>query len=410
VDLATLLDLWSGSQGALHVYVHGPFGPSRPGSSDPVGVEPAPDGDAGLYERYYDDYLPAVARPFLPMLEARPVANYLFGGGTASRMRPDTMRSVFALFPGFQGVRSKTFEIHPACWSEEQLDVLAEHAFNCCIVGVHSFDERVLERQRRIPAPFERIRELCRAVRGRGMWLAVDLTYRMDPIDADAIFQRDLERVGALEGDVLRLALPRSEATNRAIAKAFYQRIVDSGLGRGYRWEGSDPGWVQSDAQHCFRYVRKDVSLDVYRREIFPFVLSGDEASKLPHRTDLPSVLGLGSWRNPRRRTFSNIRDERKTVCYVEVNEDWAPGYYVVYERYVRDFYDECLEQLDQFRRIGPPPRGVRIVLQPIQAEGAPGSAPQVHVGVAWDYRTRDVDEYLTQLRQMFPDWIWPSE
>jgi hypothetical protein len=375
VDLDTLLDLWSGSQGTLHVYVHGPFGPSRPGSSDPVGGEPAPDADAGRYERYYDDYLPAVVRPFLPMLEARPVANYLFGGGTASRMRPETMRRVFALFPGFQEVRSKTFEIHPACWSEEQLDVLAEHGFNCCIVGVDSFDERVLERQRRIHAPFESIRELCRAIRGRGMWLAVDLTYRMDPIDADAIFKRDLERVGALEGDVLRLGLPRSEATNRAITKSFYQRVVDSGLGRGYRWEGSEPGWVQSDAQHC-----------------------------------LPSVLGLGSWRNPQRRTFSNIRDERKTVCYVEVNEDWAAEYYVVYESYVRDFYDECLEQLDQFRRIGPPPRGLRVVLQPIQAEGAAGSAPQVHVGVAWDYRTRDVDEYLAQLRQMFPHWIWPSE
>jgi len=63
------------------------------------GVRFDPRRDAGLYERYYGDYLPRVVAPFRPVIVARGVVSYFFGGSTPSLMRTDTMRAVFRLFP-----------------------------------------------------------------------------------------------------------------------------------------------------------------------------------------------------------------------------------------------------------------------------------------------------------------------
>ena len=174
VDVSTILDKWAADRGKLHVYVHSPFCASICKFCYYKGVQFSFEENSDIYEQFYSVYLPKSVAPFLPMLKSRKIGNYFFGGGTPSLMKPATMQSVFALFPGFQEVRSKTFEIHPAVWSEEQLDILAENNFNCCIIGIQSFDEQVLERQSRIHAPFEKILALANAIRARGMYLAVE--------------------------------------------------------------------------------------------------------------------------------------------------------------------------------------------------------------------------------------------
>jgi hypothetical protein len=413
VDLATLLELWASNRGPLNVYVHSPFCASICRFCYYQGVQFSFESDSATYDRYYASYLPAVVAPFRPMLEAREVTNYFFGGGTPSLMRPDTLRSVFGLFPRFQEVRSKTFEIHPAVWCEEQLDVLAEHGFNCCIIGIQSFDERVLERQRRLHAPFERVLELAQAIRARGMHLAADLIYRMDPIDADEIFARDLALVKQLESDVLSLQLNYDEAKDPAHNERFFQLIEASGLGASHRWELDRPVDLELKKElKCLRLVRNDVPLDLHRRELFPFVNSLDELSKFdPWRTNLPSVIGFGSYRNPRKNTFSNLRGEW-AVEYIEVNDDWTPRYYVTYESPAETFFDEWQEHLEKLRTIGPPPRGMKFHFSsriPVDKEDRiyRRTNSRLDVGVEWAYSTGEIQAYVEKLKQLFPHWKW---
>lgn len=411
VDLSTILDHWAANTGRLNVYVHSPFCPSICSFCYYKGVQFDWQSQAPIYERYYASYLPSCVEPFLPMLETRKVQNYFFGGGTPSLMRPDTMRSVFALFPGFRDVGSKTFEVHPAAWDEEQLDVLAEHGFNCCIIGIQSFDESVLKRQHRIHAPFDRVRELAQQIRRRGMYVAGDLIYRMDPIDADAIFQADLDRVAELECDAISLQLNYDEAAEEEHTLRFFELIRRSPLEGTHRWEEQGELSIERKKHmKCYRVVRNEIPLPLYWEEIFPFINSLDEVSKFePRRADLPSVIGFGSYRNSRKNTFSNLRGERP-LEYIEVNDDWKPTYFVTWEQ--SDFFDECIREMERVRSLGPPPYGVKFYFHnnvPVNKEDRiyRRSVSQMEMGVQWDYSTPEIERYLDKLRELFPDWIW---
>ena len=414
VELPAILDLWAANEGVLHVYVHSPFCASICKFCYYKGIQLDASADAALYRRYYEDYLPSVVAPFLPLLEARPVSNYFFGGGTPSLMRPETLRAVIGLFPGIGAVRSKTFEVHPAIWTEAQLDVLAEAGFNCCIIGIQSFDEAVLARQGRLHAPFGRVRELTEAIRARGMRVAADLIYRMDAVDAEAIFERDLEMVARLECDVLSLQLNYDQVTDPEYNRRFFEMILASDLPADYVWEGgTDPDVAYKKSLKCFRYVRRTLAPQTYATEVFPFVRSMDEGSKVL-RPGMPSVMGFGSYRNPRKNTFSNVRSGDSVVEYIEVNNDWTPEYYVTWDSRDRDFFEACARELERFRELGPPPRGVRISFQ-----NSLGRARENHVfrrvtspvdvSVAWDYTNPEIDAYLEGLKRLFPRWSWPG-
>jgi hypothetical protein len=413
VDLDTILGHWARNSGRLHVYVHSPFCASICRFCYYKGVQLSFDTDAELYERFYSSYLPAAVAPFRPMLEAREVANYFFGGGTPSLMRADTMRSVFELFPRLRSVRSKTFEIHPAIWQDEQLDVLAEYGFNCGILGIQSFDAKVLERQRRIHAPFEQVARLARGVRERGMYVAADLIYRMDEIDADAIFARDLEQVAEIDADVISLQLNYDEGDSEEHTLRFFEHILSSGLGRTYGWEGGERISVERKKRmKCFRYVKRALPLQVYREDVFPFTATIDEASKLAADVRLPSVIGFGSYRNPRKNTFSNIRDAERTVEYIEVNEDWTPRYFITFEAEARDFFEELEKHFAQMETIGPPPPGIRILVSnkvPVTRENYiyRKTASMIDFSVSWDCTTPRIEAYVKQLKALFPTWQW---
>jgi hypothetical protein len=413
-DLATIRELWAGNTGTLNVYVHSPFCASVCKFCYYKGVEFSWKTDAPVYERFYREYLPSVVAPFREMLEARPIANYFFGGGTPSLMRPDTLRDVLGLFPGLPGVRSKTFEIHPALWSPEQLDILAAAGFNCCIIGIQSFDPRVLERQHRIHAPFAKVHELAKHIKSRGMHLAVDLIYRMDDLEADAIFEQDLDLVAHLDSDVISLQLNYDQVKNDAHTERFFGLIAASRLPSHYYWEGGEQISVnQKKMLKCFRYVRNGIPPWVYAQEIFPFTETIDEASKIAgHDAGYPSVIGFGSYRNPRKNTFSNVRDGDRRVEYIEVNNDWVPEYFITYESEARDFFDEAIKQLEVLRTIGPPPKGVTI-----QFANKTGSSREnqiyrtietpVDVSVSWAFYDEAVAAYSEKLREAFPHWKW---
>jgi hypothetical protein len=415
-DLASILEMWASNQRALHVYVHSPFCPSVCRFCYYKGIPFSFDTDSEVYEQYYSRYLPRSVEPFRPLLESRNVESYFFGGGTPSLMKPDTMRSVFKLFPGFEDVRSKTFEIHPAIWTEEQVDILAENNFTCCIIGIQSFDEELLRRQRRVPAPFSTIRQLVDRIRSRGMQVAVDLIYQMDEIDSDAVFATDLKLVEELGSDVISLQQNYDILRSQEYTKRFFELILNSELAKDYYWELADREKLSINRKKtlkCFRYVRKGIPKQKYLSEIFQFIPSMDEGSKTEaYGRSFPSVIGFGSYRNPRKNTFSIIRDPESTVEYIEINNNWNPEYYVTYESRSRDFFDECVNELNLLREIGPPPKGMKIVLQnevPVTDENRVfrRASSKVDLSVSWDYLTPQIEAYVSELKKLFPHWKW---
>jgi hypothetical protein len=326
------------------------------------------------------------------------------------------MRAVFDLFPSFEAVRSKTFELHPAVWTKEQVDILAERNFNCCIVGIQSFDKAVLDRQNRRHASFETVRQLASYIKSKGMYLATDLIYRMDGIDAEEIFKRDLELVGELGSDVISLQLNYDLIEEEDYTESFFELILSSGLARDYYWESAHSQQISLNLKKtlkCFRYVHNDIPLQTYRKDIFPFVHSIDEASKIVGRgSNFPSVVGFGSYQNPRKNTFSIVRDPAAVVEYIEINNNWTHRYYVTFESRSRDFFDDCVKELDLIRELGAPPMGMKIVLEnkvPAAKENSifRRADSQVTMSVSWDYMNPRIADYVEKLKQVFPHWKW---
>ncbi|MAS97184.1 MAG: hypothetical protein CMO55_28675 [Verrucomicrobiales bacterium] len=412
-----VLDAWERcNNDNLHVYVHTPFCASVCKFCYYKGVEFNKEKEGELYAKYFDDYLPRAIEPFSEVIDSRSVRNYFFGGGTPSLMSLDTMETLFQRLPSFPSAETKTFEVHPAVWSKEQIDLLAEYGFNCCIVGVQSYDPDVLKRQNRLAASPEKIHELVSYIRGKGMYVAGDLIYYMDRINPDEIFERDLRHAVDSDFDVLSLQLNYDLLSADHLTDKFFQMILSSPLAQTHYWENDDKKDLTVAFKRtlkCLRVVRKGIPIEDYREKIFRFVQTMDEGSK--HAGNLghyPSSIGFGSYRNSRKNTFSTIRDRKSLFEYIEVNDEWEPRYFVTYEWQEALFFEDTVRELDKLREIGPPPRGMKICFEnklTVKNENhiirEPGS--QSNLSVVWDYRNPDIDAYIQKLKRLFPHWNW---
>lgn len=417
-DIENILGRWSRNSGDLNVYVHSPFCAGICKFCNHKGLQFSHEKDSALYDKYYTSYLPESVKPFLPLLQEKTVGNFFFGGGTPSLMRTETMESVFGLFPGIKEVKSKTFEIHPGVWQREQLDVLAKHAFNCCIIGIQSFDKGVLERQDRPHVTFEKVQELMQCIRNRGMYVAADLIYRMDDQKCDEIFRRDLDLINRLEPDVISLQPNYELITESEDVDRFLELISGSEIPKAYYGEwgkNSKPAVDMKNPMKCFRYIRNGVSTEIYKKEIFPFIDTLDEAEKNPYCSRYASsVIGFGSYRNCEKNTFSTIRNNESITEYIEINNGWKPEYFITYEYGSSDYFRNAVEELELLNDIGAPPAGMKIILQQTTTTIEEDtiyrrSYPKVDLSVEWDYMRPAIREYAEKLQLMFPHWNWHS-
>lgn len=416
-DRASILEAWERCKNPnLHVYLHTPFCASVCKFCYYKGVEFNPEAEQALYRQYFDDYLPRCIEPFLPVIESRDIRNYFFGGGTPSLMSVDTMERLFSRLPRFRETDSKTFEIHPAVWTHEQIDLLAEMGFSCLIVGVQSYDAELLKRQNRLHATPESIHELVAYIRSKGMKVAGDLIYYMDRIEADVIFARDLAFAAESDFDILSLQLNYDLNRKKSLTDRFFDLIMRSSIPRDYVWECEGERDLTPELKQtlkCLRVIKKGTSQEEYRRRIFNFIPTMDEGSKhLGELGEQPSVIGFGSYRNPRKNTFSCIRDDQSLFEYIEVNNDWEPQHFVTYEWNDDLFFEDAIAELNGLRELGTPPRGLKLTLEHklnVRNEDHIIREPGAHavLGANWDYRNAEVDHYIKKLRKRFPHWKW---
>lgn len=417
VDQGDVLAAWDRCRNPnLHVYVHTPFCASVCKFCYYKGVEFDKSNEEALYRRYFDDYLPQVMEPFHPVIKAKDVRNFFFGGGTPSLMSLDTMEALFNRLPKFRDTESKTFEVHPAVWSREQIDLLADYGFSCCIVGVQSYDAEVLARQNRLYATPESIHDLVAYIKSRGMAVAGDLIYYMDRINADRIFAQDLELAHESGFDILSLQLNYDLLRKRHLNDRFFDLVMRSRIAADYVWEFEGERILTIEYKQtlkCLRVIRKDVSRVDYRDRFFNFIPTMDEGSKhLGKLGQRPSVIGFGSYKNPRKNTFSNIRDNDSLYEYIEVNDEWKPRHFVTYEWHEERFFDDAISKLNELRSLGNPPKGLRLSFEnklDVKNEDHIMREPnsQAVLSVVWDYRDEATDQYIEKLRLKFPHWKW---
>jgi hypothetical protein len=338
-------------------------------------------------------------------------------------MSAQTMRQLFSLFPGFAATRSKIFEIHPAIWNEQQLDVLAEYDFNCAIIGIQSFDPHVLSRQNRLHVPVEKIRELAAGLKSRGITVATDLIYRMDATDAEAIFATDLELLQSIDFDIVSLQHNYDDACNDQHQDGFYRVIEQSGILRDYRWERSDtsqnmegslPSRELKKTAKCLRLVVKSLDLEEYRQTVFPFVSTIDEASRTRQATRTTpdkAVLGFGSYKNPRKNTFSYIRRKHRMAEFIEVNNNWQAEYYAVYEQDVHDTFRKTAAMFKQLKALGPMPDGINIAVlnkSQVDRESHIYRRPKMMTGLVLSLQDETPEQlaYLERVKSSFPGYV----
>jgi hypothetical protein len=412
-SIEDIISIWNRSKSDLNVYVHSPFCPSVCKFCYYKGRKFSFEKNLNLYDKYYYTYLPKVIKPFLPVIESRQIKNYFFGGGTPSLMKPETMRFIFDIFPGFNDVKSKTFEIHPAVWTDEQLDILSERNFNCCIIGIQSFDKSVLARQNRLYASKEKIKELARKIKDRGMYLAVDLIYRLDPIDADTIFKRDLDCVLELNSDIISLQHNFDELKEEEQIRKFFDIISESSLAADYYWEFAtqehpEMSISKKKENKASRYLANNLSYETYSTDIFTFIDSLDECSKQFFRSNCStSAIGFGSYQNSRKNTFSSIYYENSAFEYIEVNNNWTPEYYITFAEDRGKILAETAALMKKFNSLGnrPPEISVKVINAIVPKDDRyVFRKPYVVVGlkVSWEERTAAVNEFLGVLGNTF--------
>jgi len=408
--------------GTLGIYVHNPFCVSICKYCYYKGVKFDYRRDSELYERYYGDYLPGVIEPFLPIISARNVLSYFFGGGTPSLMSADTMREVFRLFPDLANAPSKTIEIHPAIWDEGQLDVLAQFGFSCAIIGVQSFDQAVLARQNRPHVPVEAVRSLAAKLKERGIAVAVDLIYRMDALEAEAIFAQDLQDLLSIDFDVVSLSHSFEDIKSDDHLDEFYGMIERSSILDGYRWEHAEskhlsgcrlPPRQIKKCSKSMRLVAKAIDLDDFHTRLFPFINIMDEASQAWGTPEgekyIKSILGFGSYKNPRKNTFSHIHRKGKVIEFIEVNNDWRPEYYVVYERHAHEMFSRTTALLGRLDAIGQVPEGIKLhTLNKTRMTRNESiyRRPELEIGVGLSWKDEDprIQEFIGRIKGHFPN------
>jgi len=429
VDLPFIQRQWQGVDHDIHVYVHSPFCQSICKYCAYKGVIPRNDE----LERFYREYLPQRIDDYGDVLSSTHIRSYFFGGGTPSLMTPEMMEANFSRIPNFKNVESKLMEVHPASWSEEKIDVLQAYNFNTIIVGIQTFNEALLKQQNRVVTPPEEVEKLVRCAKSRGLTVLCDLMVYMEAPSRESIanFQNDLKIISGFGVDEISANANYNYVFSEGTVFGFGGTTIDEAFiaalrqfldeNPQFRWlpetfrdreDEEEVSPASMDDYKCgakvMRLVRKSISARDFFNRVFPQLDAMDELKAGTGGHD-SSVLGLGSFRNPCKNTFSIIG---RDLEYIEVNSgDFIPRYYVVYDdARQRSFGEQVKHFLDSIEDLGPVPNRFQFKFMTIVNSVDdytlyPVKSKELLIDLDYGIKTGEVRSYLEKLKKRFPTW-----
>lgn len=344
-----VLKLWhEATHDSLHVYIHSPFCPSLCDYCCYQGVMHNKDD----YESYYGSYLPGIIDFYKNVLKRNKIKSWFFGGGTPSLVSVRDLQKIFELLPNFN-YGEKSFEIHPAFWSVDQLDLLQNYDFDNIIIGVQSFDSDLLKKVNRVPASFKKIKKLIKEAKRRKFRICLDLILFMDGENRKreiSIFKNDIRKALSFNPEELTLQLNFSKDYEKRDSKVLTNSTMSALDDRLDDYFFNLPIFgsrafklhlfkmiLEKRTWKIIRLIRKDMVDDFENGRFDGFL--GQEPKKI--KSGNFSLLGIGAYKNTNnyifdkenntgkgKVTFSNINIKGEVSLVVETNHKKNPRFF----------------------------------------------------------------------------------
>lgn len=307
-----------------HLYMHVPFCHSACKYCFYTGNLVKDSDYKEKYDKYFYQYLPKVIKYYKELMIKKPFTSVYIGGGSPNAMTPQTMRDTFDLLPGFKDIKVKAIDLHPAFTSKEQIDVLAEYGFTLACFGVQTLDEETLKANDRIAVKKEKLKELVKHCKEKGMYTSVDLmcflnTYAEDDINQ---LEKDLDFIETLDLDFIAIN-PNLHLVlhDNNLARLFVERMNKRYHNHNDYITESEINGGQVNDRFIFRVINKKVK-DIYYEKVLTYY-----ADDFPEAVQ--NILGIGDMQNPKH-TMSYIKGE---FFYTEHNVNDEPYFDIKYKK-----------------------------------------------------------------------------
>lgn len=352
VDFKYIEDIWSKNQYPLGIYIHSPY--CRSLCSYCAYMGNLVDKD---FDRYFNEVLPESIKRYKPIIDANKVRSIYFGGGT-----PNYNSDMKNLVPALELLKDvkcveKTIELHMGIpITDETLDIVKKYGFNTVILCQQTFNKDLLKKYNRVYTDSNDMTKIVKELHDAGIRCGSDFLYfEKEPIE-DLI--KDMEIAISTDVDEITIAPIYQDKDEKS--KNNILKIYDIMSKTGYYAEGPkellERVWKESKT---LRWTKKNLlPLLTEKDKFFSFIRGLDDAP--PFYPTYTSVLGIGSFNNKIKKTYSNVNCQ---YYYCENFDGESTRYYLIKEK---SFYDKMRDIIDwaEANSVEPPPSGVSFKFQ----------------------------------------------
>lgn len=334
IDFKQVEQIWEKNKYPLGIYIHSPYCKSLCDYCAYTGNLLDKD-----FDRYFNKILPESINKYKGIISKNYVQSIYYGGGT-----PNFRSDLNNLIPAFEALKDvrcneKVIELHMGIEiTDETLEVLSFYGFNTVILCQQTFNQELLKKHNRITTDKNDVKELVKKLHSRGMNCGFDLLYFADePIE---VLLDDIKKAQDANLDEITIApiyADKSEEAFASFSKAFTAfedtKYVSDTVYNPQVW-----GILKT-----FRWFKKQLwSGNYITQRIFNFYsfVIGLEDS-IPDMPFYSSTLGIGSFNNKVKKTYSNVN---RQYFYCEDFDGEETHYYLMRDK---SFYDIMREVID---------------------------------------------------------------
>ena len=333
IDFKYIEELWQRNKYPLNVYVHSPYCKSL--CDYCVYKGNLLDNN---FDYYFNEILPNSINKYKNIILNNKVRSIYFGGGT-----PNFNSDLSNLIPALNALKDikcseKIIELHMGIEiTDEVIDLLHEYNFNTVVLCQQTFNSIILKKHNRINTNKNNIKTIVEKFHNVGIKCGLDLLYFTDePIK---VLIDDINTAINANLDEITIAPIYSFRTN--ISYGLFSKAFSIFEGAGYK-----PDTILNEntwgSVKVFRWFKEELYDDSFLHEstnFYSFINGLDDC--LPSYPTYTSVLGIGSFNNKIKKTYSNINNQ---YFYCENFNGEDTKYYLLRDK---SFYDIMREIID---------------------------------------------------------------
>ena len=338
ISFEEVKELWDRCTTPVMVYIHSPFCEQRCSYCVYRGMPGVPKD---IEERYFSEYLPHQIEKYYPVLDTLSIRSFYFGGGTPNhRGDIEHLRPVVeALRPYTEDIEEMAIELHMGYEvTYEQLKTLKDWGFTTIILCAQTFNTEVLKTKNRLcqfegDSYWQHIDKVSGWCKELGIQTGMDLMY----------FPKDPSGLETLKSDLKIITEKFSNPPDEVTVAPFYEDRNEDNFAQIYA--ESVEGLAPLYSPHL--NMEKNKSCKVIRffqgekyRFMYSFIPFLEDGTSISWGV---STLGIGSYNNLDKWTFSNIN---QTYTLVEecTSIEEEPKYVLTKEI---SFWDKCRNIID---------------------------------------------------------------